>query len=116
MPPALPEGTQTEANGGRMTPERPITTLEDLRRYEDAAVVAIMEALIALTVERPANDVSKARPWRYVSSSELAFVAELTWQETAEAVRRAFKRGYIIERPSPLGGGWEYRVDPRLVP
>jgi hypothetical protein len=93
-----------------------IKNLEDLRRHESLHVLAVIEALTMLTIERPRHGLGKARIWLYVNTSTLAEVAALDHDTTVEALNYALARRDILDRPPREGLAWEYRVDARFVP
>jgi hypothetical protein len=93
-----------------------IKNLEDLRRYESPPVLAVIEALTMLTLERPRYGLGKARTWLFVDTITLAEVAGMDHLTTIEALNYALARRYILDRPPREGFAWEYRVDARFVP
>jgi hypothetical protein len=99
-----------------MAPPPSIKNLEDLRRYESPHVLAVIEALTMLTIERPRHGLGKARTWLYVDTTRLAEVAKMDHRTTVEALNYALAQRYILDRPPREGLAWEYRVDTRFVP
>jgi hypothetical protein len=79
-------------------------------------VLAVIEALTMLTIERPRCGLGKARTWLFVDATKLAEVAEMDYSTTVEALTYALAQRYILDRPPREGLAWEYRVDARFVP